>query len=95
MDTRLELLRLKSIKKSSDLLSTLATKLIYCVVFAVFFLFFNIAVGLWLGECLGKSYYGFFILAAFYLIVGLILKSFGKKWIQTPLQNTLIDKLDN
>jgi Putative Actinobacterial Holin-X, holin superfamily III len=94
IDTRVELTKLKTLKKSSDVFSTLASQLIIGGVGFIFLMLLNIALGLWLGELLGKTYYAFFLLAFTYFIVGLILYISRDKWIKSPLANTIIKKLN-
>lgn len=93
VETRIELAKLKAIDKSADVISSTASALVMIVALLFFFLFLNMGLGLWLGELLGKSYYGFFILAALYLITGLLFKSMGDKWVKDPVSSLLIKKL--
>jgi hypothetical protein len=46
-----------------------------------------------LGEALGKSYYGFFVLGGFYILVGVIFQAFKNKWVEEPVSNAIIKKL--
>ena len=69
LSTRIDLYKLKVVDTSSDVLSAVISKGIVFTVFAVFFLIANIGIALLLGELLGKLYYGFFIVAGFYLIM--------------------------
>ena len=94
VETQMELLRLKAIDKASTMVSSLATRLIYILVFLIGLFLLNMALGFWLGELLGKVYYGFFCLAAFYFIVGLIIFAIRKNSIGNPIRNALIDKFD-
>lgn len=93
VETRLELIKLKAIDKSADVISSTASALVMIVSLLFFFIFLNIGLGLLLGELIGKSYYGFFILAALYLITGLLFKSMGDKWVKNPVSAVLIKKL--
>ena len=70
--TTLELLKLKTIDKSADVASNLVSWLIVIIFAVLFFLILNIGVALWLGEILGKSYYGFFVVSGFYALLALI-----------------------
>src|SRR5688572_26845018 len=83
--TSAELYRLKSIDKSADVISTLMAHLAVVVSVLLFFLIINIGIALWLGELLGKAFYGFFIVAGFYAVAGVILYFAGSKWIKVPL----------
>lgn len=95
IETRLELIKLKAIDKSADVISSTASALVMIVSLLFFFIFLNIGLGLLIGELMGKSYYGFFILAAIYLITGLLFKSMGDKWVKVPVSSMLIKKLFN
>lgn len=85
-----ELYRLKMIDKSAEVVSTFATKLAIIIFFTLFFLILNVGIALWIGDMLGKSYWGFFIVAAFYAITGGVLYSFRDKLIKTPVRNSII-----
>ena len=91
--TSLELLRLNAIDKSADLASSFTVQFVIIMVVALFTLVINIGVALWLGELLGKPYYGFFAAAIFYALVGILLYLFRKEWIKTPVSNSIIAQL--
>ena len=92
LETRIDLYQLKAVDKSSDILSTLVSKLIVMLVFVMFIFMINIGIALLLGQVLGGSYYGFFALAGLYLITGLIFISMRKKWFKAPLTDMIIQK---
>ncbi len=91
--TSAELLKLNAIDKSADVLSSLLSRLAIITVVALFTLLLNIGVALWLGEILGKSYYGFFIVSGFYLIIAAVLSIFSRPWIKIPVSNFIITKM--
>jgi hypothetical protein len=91
--TTLELFKLNAIDKSADVVSSLAARLAILIVVALFTLIINIGVALWLGELLGKSYYGFFVVAGFYLVLSILLYAFRHQWIKQPLSDTLISQM--
>lgn len=86
----IELYRLKAIHTSAEVVSTLAAKLAIITFFTLFFLILNIGVALWIGDLLGKSYYGFFIIAGFYAIVGSVFYAFRNRWVKVPVKNSII-----
>lgn len=90
-----ELYKLKIIDKSSEVISTLAARLAILTFFTLFFLIGNIGAALWIGEFLERSYLGFFIVAGFYGIVGIIIFLFRNRWIKTPLKNSIITQALN
>ena len=57
---------------------------------SMFILILNIGIALLLGEWFGKSYYGFFIVAAFYLLAGIVLHFFLHKWIKELISAVII-----
>ena len=95
VETRLDLAKLKATQKSSDIISTLASRLVLIFIVATFLMLLNIGIALLLGEWMGKSYYGFFALACFYIIAGLIFKAFKNKWVKEPVANSIIKKMYN
>lgn len=95
LQTRAELVKLKAIKKSSALASGVISKLILAMFLVFFLMIFNIGVALWLGELLHKTYYGFFALAGFYLIVGLIVYASRHKLLKEPITDSIIRKFHN
>jgi len=88
--TTFELSKLKSLETTSVVVTTLISKLSVVIMLSLFALVFNIGIALWLGELLGKTYYGFFIVAAFYLLTGIIFHFFMHRWIKKPISNLII-----
>jgi energy-coupling factor transporter transmembrane protein EcfT len=93
VETRIDLLRLKAIDKSSSFLSLLIAMLIVILVAFISIMLLSVGIALLLGDLLGKSYYGFFIVAGLYLITGLFLFSSHEKLLKSPIANSMIKKL--
>jgi len=91
--TTLELLKLKTLDKSANIVSDMVSWLIVIVFAVLFFLILNIGVALWIGELLGKSYYGFFIVSGFYALMAFIFLIFRKQLIKKPLNNSIITQV--
>ncbi|SHL13009.1 phage holin family protein [Flavobacterium chilense] len=91
--TSLELLKLKTVSSVADVLSTLTSRIAVGAVVAFFTLFLNIGISLWLGKLLGEYYYGFFIVALFYLIVAIVMHTMQHKIIKTPIGNMIISSI--
>ncbi|HBL76709.1 MAG TPA: hypothetical protein DD458_15900 [Prolixibacteraceae bacterium] len=91
--TTLELLKLKTLDKSADVASNIVSWLIVVIFAVLFFLILNIGIALWIGELLGKSYYGFFVVAGFYALLALIFGIFRKQLIKNPVNNSIIDQV--
>jgi len=88
--TTIELSRLKALETTTKVATSLVSRLSVIAVFSLFALVLNIGIALLLGELLGKTYYGFFIVAAFYLIAGILFFFFLHKWIKKPFGDLII-----
>ena len=88
--TTYELSKLKALETASIVVTSLVARLSVILMISMFALVFNIGLALFLGEILGKLYFGFFIVAAFYLLAGFVLHIFLHKWIRKPLSNLII-----
>ncbi|MBK7871486.1 MAG: hypothetical protein IPJ74_12830 [Saprospiraceae bacterium] len=75
--TTYELSKLKLLETITIVVTSLVSRLSVIISISLFVLVLNIGIALWLGELLGKYYYGFFIVAAFYLVMGIILHFFS------------------
>jgi len=88
--TSIELIKLKAIDKIAEVVSNLVSRLAIAIIVALFTVIANIGLALWLGEITGKVYYGFFILAGFYALLGILMGIFRNQWIKTPVSNSII-----
>ena len=88
--TTYELTKLKSLETTTVVVTSLVSRLSVIIMISLFALILNIGIALWLGELLGKSYYGFFIVAGFYLLAGVVLHFFLLKWIKKPISDLII-----
>lgn len=61
--TSFELYKLKTISKSAKVISTFVSRGAFAIVFLMCLIFASIGLALWLGDMLGKSYYGFLCVA--------------------------------
>lgn len=93
LSAKMGLYKLKAVDKSSDVVAEAASKSIVSLIFIVAFFIANIGLSLLLGEMVGKLYYGFFIVAGFYLIAGIIVMLMQKKWLRDPIADKLIEKM--
>jgi hypothetical protein len=91
--TSYELVKLQAVDKSSDVVSSVIPHTVVLILVSSFMLFFNLGLALWLGEILGKLFYGFFIVAAFYVLVGLVVHLFMHKQLKEIIRNYVIKQL--
>ena len=93
--TSYELLKLKTIDKTVGVTSSFVSHGIVILFLFLFIVGVNIGISLWLGELLGKSYYGFFCVAGFYGILSGILHFFMHNWFKERIGNSIISQLFN
>ena len=88
--TSYELVKLKALDKTSEVVSSFVPHSVVFVLVASFILFLNLGVALWLGDILGKLFYGFFAVAAFYVIAGITVHFFMHNWLKRLVSNYFI-----
>lgn len=88
-----ELVKLKVIDKTSDVISSFLPHSVAFIMFLSFMLFLNLGLAFWLGEILGEIYFGFFAVAGFYAIAGIVIHFFMHKWMKRHIGNTFIKQL--
>ena len=93
LETKIELTKLKTIDKSADVLSTVVVMVSMLFILVLMILFISLGLALYLGKILGAYHYGFFVVAAIYAIILLIIYVKREKWIKTPIANELINKM--
>jgi hypothetical protein len=90
-----ELVKLKTIAKTSDLVSLFIPQAVISILISSLLFFFNLVIAFWLGEILGKVYYGFFVIASFYGILGIVLHFFLHNWLKRIVDIYIIKRVFN
>jgi hypothetical protein len=93
INTSIELAKLKLVAAFSLASANLLAGAITIFIALVALLFCSFGTALWLGEWLGKIYYGFFAMAGFYLLLSITLGLIVKKHFSKGISNYLIRKL--
>lgn len=93
LEAKTELWKLKAADKTTEALSTVASQLILVIVAIMILFALSIGVALWIGAWIGKNYIGFFIVAGFYLLIGLLIYANRNTWLKTPMYNNIINQL--
>ena len=88
-----ELMKLKAVDKTADVASSMLSRGAVSIVFVMFAFLVNIGLSLWVGELLGKDYYGFFIVSGIYLIISILLYIFRDPLIKLPVSNFIIERM--
>jgi len=93
--TSYELIKLKSIEKTSDVVSTLIPNSVAFIFIVTFVLFISLGLAFFIGEILSNYGLGFFLVAAFYGIVGIVIHFLMNKWIKKRIRNYINKQLLN
>jgi hypothetical protein len=88
--TTYELSKLKLLETTNIVVTSVIARLSVIMMISMFSFVLSIAVALWLGDILGKSYYGFFIVAGFYFLAGIVLHFFLHSWVKKPISELII-----
>ena len=91
--TTYELIKLKALDKTADVVSSVVPHSVVLILLSSFMLFLNLGIALWLGEILGKLFYGFLIIAGFYLLAGSTIYFLIYKWIKKTVCNYVIKQM--
>ena len=91
--TSIDLVKLKALDKTTEIVSSVIPLSVVILLVASSMLFLNLGLAFWLGEVLGKIYYGFFIVAAFYVLAGIFIHFFLHKWIKRLVGDYFIKRV--
>ena len=91
--TTIDLVKLNAVDKTADVLSSLLSRLTVSIVFVMFGFLVNIGLSFWIGELVGKIYYGFFIVSGIYLVLAIVLYIVKDKVLKMPISNFIIAKM--
>jgi hypothetical protein len=91
--TSFELLKLKALDKTADVVSTFVSRSSAILLLSMFTVIVNIGIALWLGDILGKAHYGFFCVAGFYAITGSITWFLMHDRIKRSISNSIISQV--
>lgn len=91
--TNVELYKLKAIDKTTDVFSSIAAGIVIGVIITFFIILLSIGGALYLGEMLGKPYYGFLAVAAIYAFVAIVLVIFRKVWLEDLFNDYIINQI--
>ena len=91
--TSLDLIKLRALDKTSNIMSSFISRGATIIVLSMFVCLANIGLALWIGDLLGKSYYGFFCVALFYALFGGVLYFLLHQKMKECFQNAFINEM--
>lgn len=93
INTNIELLKLETTERVSVVSSGLISNLIVAVLSFLGIIFFSIAIAFFIAERMNSFAMGFGIVAAFYVLVAIILWAKRKSFIEMPIRNSIIKSI--
>ncbi|OFY24929.1 MAG: hypothetical protein A2W98_03890 [Bacteroidetes bacterium GWF2_33_38] len=93
--TSYDLFKLRTLEKVTDIFSTIIPNLVLFILFSMFMLFINLGLAFWIGDLLGKIYFGFLAVAGFYFVLAFIIRFLMYKWLKKVVGNYAIKKILN
>lgn len=91
--TSFELVKLQVVDKTSDGVSSFIPFILVIASLSSFLFFVNLGAAFWLGEILGRTYFGFFAVAGFYALLAFVLRFIMHKRIKRNLYDYIIRQL--
>lgn len=91
--TSLELAKLQALDKTTDVVSSLVPHGVVLILTLIFLLFLNLGCALWLGEILGKIYFGLFVVAVLNGVIGVFVHFFMRKWLKKMVGDSFIKQV--
>jgi uncharacterized membrane protein len=91
--TTYELSKLKALDATSSVASSLISRLIIIILAMLFVFVLSIGIALMIGDMMGKTYYGFLIVAAFYLLAVIIAHYSLDNVVKKSMSSLMISQL--
>lgn len=91
--TNYELTKFELLKTTAIIVPSLIARLMVVLVFFFFMLILSMGIALWLSELLDNLYAGFFVVAAFYLVIGILFHFYLYKWIKKPVGDSIVKQI--
>ncbi|WP_196940995.1 phage holin family protein [Sphingobacterium pedocola] len=92
VDTRIDLIKLKVVSRSSRIIGALIVDVSKLVLLLIIIFFFSLALGFYLGELLGSYSLGFLATGGIFLVLLLMIKFFEPK-LEAKLMDITIQKV--
>jgi len=87
-----ELVKLKTLDKLTDVVSGFIPHIVAFIILVLFLIFFNFGLAFWLGNIFGNNFYGFFMIAALWALGGIGFHFFMHK-MKRKISDYLINQL--
>lgn len=95
IETRVELLKLQAVSKSSSVVSSLVSTIIIAVLIVFGLSILNIGLSIYIGTLLGATWLGFIVVGGFYILLAILFIALKDRLIKRPVTDLLINKFLN
>ncbi|MFM7218367.1 MAG: phage holin family protein [Bacteroidota bacterium] len=95
VSTRIEIVKLQAVDKTSRLGGILASYVIFFIAVVIVFLFISIGAAYLIGKELGGTDRGFFAVGGAYAIIGMLFYFNRERWVKRPFANSILRSLLN
>jgi hypothetical protein len=89
----IKLLKLNAVDKSAEIVSSLFSMLVVSMTVVLSIVIISLGVALWLGKLMGDTFYGFFIIGGFYMLLAVLFRVFREQWLKYPISNSIIKQM--
>lgn len=93
VNARIDAIKLSIAEKVSAVLANILAGLVVAFVFLLFVILLSIGLSLIIGIWVGHTWAGFLIVAALYLLIGILVWTARGKLIRLPIMNAIIQQL--
>ncbi len=93
VETTVDLYKLKAINKITEYTTGIIVSIFLMALLFLVLICISTGFALLIGIWLGNAYWGFFIMGALYIIIGLALFAGRKKFLKEPISKKLIKEL--
>jgi hypothetical protein len=89
-NAKLDMVKLHAAENLSRFFSGMIVKMVMFYLFFFVLLFISLAIAFWLDRLLDSNGYGFFIVAGFYLIAGLLFYALRRVFVERPIIQSFV-----
>lgn len=93
IETRIDIIKLETAESGASAVSSMMSWLIILLVGFLVVLMLTVGMAIGIGYITDNFAVGFFIVTAFYIVVGLLMYNFREKWLRKPFTNVIVKNI--
>ena len=95
LETRIDIVKIEAAESGASAVSSMLSWLIILLVGFLVVLMLTVGTAIGIGYMIENYAAGFFIVTAFYLLIGLLLYGYREKWLRKPFSNVIVKNIYN